>query len=133
MHLQVFLLVGIHRYVFLCFCIVRLLPGTDKTFKLVMVAQHCPEWNEAHVPAIPEPVVYVVPLYHILCKLTLIPAGDHGEARKAARTRVIRGAYATVRARQRRQDRAVPCCTLNVGHDLAHGLPRPCHLKSNWG
>ena len=63
----------------------------------------------------PEPVVYVVPLSHILGKLPLIPAWDHGtipEACTAATTRAIHGACAIVRASQAR---AVLCSTSTRG------------------
>ena len=43
-------------------------------------AQHCSGQigtKRMYLPS-PEPVVYVVPLSHILGKLPLIPAGDHG-------------------------------------------------------
>ena len=48
----------------------------------VHLAQHCPGPGQIgtkrlYLPS-PDPVVYVVPLSHILGKLPLSPAGDHG-------------------------------------------------------
>ena len=54
--------------------LLRLLPRTDQT----LVAQHRPDRDKMLYLPSPEPVVYVVPLSHILGKLPLIPAGDYG-------------------------------------------------------
>ena len=43
-----------------------------------MVEKHCSGWDQAPLPSVPDPVVYVVPLSHILGKMPLIPAGDTG-------------------------------------------------------
>jgi hypothetical protein len=60
----------------------------------------------------PEPVVYVVPLSHILGKLPLIPAGDHCTIPRSMHGRNIHWACAIVRASQAR---AVLCSTSTRG------------------
>ena len=77
----------------------------------------------------PDPVVYVVPLSHILGKLPLIPAGTTAPspgACTAARTRAISWACAIVRASQAR---AVPCSTSTRGPWSGPMTTRPLPLE----
>jgi hypothetical protein len=75
----------------------------------------------------PEPAVYLFPHYHILGKLPLIPAGDHGTVPRSMHGRkyaAIHGAYAIIRVRQAWE---VTWFTFTRG---AQCVPGPCHVKS---